>query len=177
MNKYFLVRPNSFWQYGEVDIEGNYPHVKLESFAVSEDEKINSKFDYFIFEIPYKESGKKVTYSNEAIELFTKSKFDVSIGRNIETNEDMVELKSDELGLYLNKPLMLSKIEVKPSKVSGLVNYMKDNEEVFKGYSFCLDTTFASACFYREKHDESLYGPDRKSKKELRRTYTINTRY
>jgi len=177
MNKYFLVRPNSFWQYGEVDIEGNYPHVKLENFTVSEDDKINSKFNYLIFEIPCKQSGKKVTYSNEAIELFTKEKFDISIGRNIETNEDMVDIKSDELGLYLNKTLMLSKIEVKPSKVSGLVNYMKENEELFKEYSFCLDTTFASAYFYREKHDESLYGPDKKSKKEIRRTYTINTRY
>lgn len=179
MNKYFLVRPSAFWRYEDVDIEGNYPRVGVEDFVVSEDDALNNKFNYLIFEVPYKESrlGNKIKYASQARELITGQKFDLIIGKGSESNEDMVILKSKTLGMYLKKPLKLNSIQTKSSKVSGLVNYMKEDTQLFKEYSFCLDTTFEAAYFYKGRHDETLYGPSNSSKRELRRGYSRNIKY
>lgn len=176
MSKYFMVRPNEFWEYDYVDINGEYPHVNVDDFALSKNKKTNSEFNYLIFEVPCKE-GRRVKYGNEAIELFTGNKFDLTVVRDPETNEDIMDLKSDELGLYLSKPLSIDEVVVKNSKVSGLIEYMKDDKELFKNYCYCLDTTFDAARFYKTKHDETVHGLNNNSKKQLRRKFNRIVKY
>ena len=144
MNKYLLVKPSEFWRYDEVNIEGEYPHVTLDDFNL-EEEEMGNNFNYLFFEVPCKERTiGKTKYSNEATEIFTNRKFHFEIIKNEMTGEEEILVYSDELGLYLTKPLVAEEVFTKSSKVSGLVNYLKGHEELFKKYSYCLDTTLTN---------------------------------
>ena len=105
-NVYFLVKPNTFWRYGEVDINGNYPEYLLGNFDV------NREYNFFMFE------GKcnNDYYPDTVKEIFTGKKFNLTI-----YEDDMATIESDELGLYFNGVRNIKDIEIVPSKASGLL--------------------------------------------------------
>ena len=179
MNKYFLVRPSEFWKYDDVDINGEYPHTKVDNFKVSDNRKLNSMYNYIMIEVPYKRNkigDKMVRFTSVGNEIFTGSKFFVEVIYNPDTDENEVNLCSDELGLYLNQPIALNRVIIKNSKVSGLINYLKENEELFKSYCYNLDTTFEASRFYKQRHDETIEGLSKSTKRELRKGFLKNIR-
>ena len=176
MNKYFIIKPSAFWSYDDVDIEGNYPEVTMEDFHVTEEELLDPRFNYLFFEVPCKEkmiSGKTV-YGKVATELISKNKFNVEVTLNPITGTDDIQFYSDELGLYMTSAVELSEAEITSSKASGLLKYLSENEELFREYCRNLDSFTESARFYKERHDETIDGPNNGFKKQLSRGFHRN---
>ena len=164
MNKYLLVKPSEFWRYGEVDVEGHYPHVQLDDF------NIDPKFNFFMIEIPCKEGRKgEVKYSNVASDVFSGEKFEFATVKNEDTGEQEFRLSSDYLGLYTIGNLNLKEHECIPSKVSGLMNYMREHTEVLGIYAHDSLAAIDVSRHYRECYLETINGPSNTAKKSLRR--------
>ena len=172
MNKYFMVRPSDFWRYDDVDIEGNYPVVNITDFNICENEELNSKFNYLFFEVPCRRNG--TVYESEITEIISKYRFTLEINKNPDTEKNEANIYSDELGLYLKKPIALENIEVVGSKVSGLLDHMLVNEELLKNYSLHLDALIESSKFYKERYDDTIDGPGYNLKKYVRKGFFRN---
>ena len=174
MNKYFLIRPNEFWKYDDVDVNGEYPHIKVDNFKVSDNKELNSMYNYFMIEVPYKRNkigDQVIRFSSVGKEIFTGSKFYVEVVYHQELNENQVSLFSEELGLYLIHPIPLKEVITKNSKVSGLINYLKENDELFESYCKNLDNTIEASRFYKQRHDDTMEGLSRSTKRELRKGF------
>lgn len=170
MKKYFLVRPSCFWLNDSVNIDGEFPKAYVQDFNISENETVQSALNFLIFEVPCWEVNGKVGYGNEAREIVSKNKYTLNVGVNI-NGEEIAELHSDYLGLYMIQPLKIDSIECKPSKVSGLVNYLNDNKKDFLNYKRALNSLIEYSRFHKELYDETVSGPSKYSLRCLRNKF------
>ena len=152
-NVYFIVKPSDFWRFGEVDINGDYPRYFLNDFNVY------PEFNYLIFKGSCKDKGEMIEYPHVVRELFTGKKFDLEMKRNQETGEKEIRLYSDELGIYQNKPKKLKSAECSCSKISGMIKYMKRDEEIGYTYLKSIKDTFAESKYFAKEYDKTIMGP------------------
>ena len=156
MKTYLLVKPSEFWKYGSVDINGDYPHTSVEDF------NIDSRFNCFMIELSH---GKRVEDGKEYLKaaniLLTNefdTKLDVVFGKN-DKNERTVEFKSDSLGLYSKNPIVINEVKCIPSKISGMMNYLQENNDLMVNYISSVDNAIIASRFYKELYDETIDGP------------------
>ncbi len=165
MNKYLLVKPSEFWRYDSVDLEGYYPHVDVQDFD------LDPRFNYLMFEVPFKKGSKgQIILDNKAKELFTGQEFDIVSCKNEETDAEEIRLSSSYLGLY-TKNMELNKIMCKPSKMAGMVNFLKEDTDLLSVYKSELEALTDASRFYKSCFEETINGPSKSSKRELRRLY------
>ncbi len=165
---YLLVKPSEFWKYDSVDINGEYKHVTNEDF------NIDNRFNYLMIELS---RGKSVeegkVYSKSAQILLSNeldNKLDVIYGKN-DQNERTIEFQSDSLGIYSVRPLVLSSVICIPSKIPGMMNYLKENEELMVEYISSVDSLIEASRFYKELYDETIDGPNHSLMNGLKKEY------
>ena len=166
-NKYLLVRPSEFWSHDLVDLEGNYAQIPTEDFDV------DPRFNYCMFEIESKRDNKgRMIFDNVAKELLTGEIFTLSFDKS----NSKVRMMSDDLGLYSND-VNLNDILCQPSKMSGIVNYLKENTEVFAKYASEFNALIDASRYHKVMYDETVNGPTKASTRELRRCYRYHGKH
>ena len=170
MNKgYFLVKPSSFSRIGEINIDGEYEYVQCEDFNVTD-----PKENYLIFEVRYEENDGVRYYYEVCKELITRARFNLNIEnrRKRKSSEEVLTavLTSENIGLY-SKVLPLESIEVKSSRVSGLIKHFIDNPEEKEQYCHWLKKMIEEANSYQKEYDDTIDGPSRRLRNQMRSAY------
>ena len=171
MNYYFLIKPSNFSRLGEVNIDGEYEEVINTDFSISSDANINSKLNYLIFEVPCKEKGKDILLGKKATEIFTGNKFDIEYYESNEKNGLEAALNCDDIGLFMVDALNVDDMIVEGAKVSGMLKYMKEHEAEYKNYCVSLNQMIEASTFHNDQYNETVLGPSRSTKRELRKGF------
>ena len=168
MEKYFIVRPSDFWRYGPVDLNGDYEHVDIEDFD------LDPRFNCLMFKVPFTAlKNGMIVPGSEATEITTGSKFEVSFFRNSNMEYDG-KIKSNKRGLY-SKRLSLKDVLCKSSKISGMVNYLRDDEDLLYLYKEELEDMYEYGRYFKQEHDETVNGPSKSSVRGLKRARGYKT--
>ena len=163
---YFMVRPSDFLIYGGVDKEGNTTYQNSKDFEVED-----SGEDFVIFEAYYEEGNNGRRYSNQVREMITNRPFELQVIKAHSKEGDSLLINSEKYGLFQKRALKISEAEVKPIRVSGLLNYFTKNEEASKQYYHELGEFFENARAYKYIYDHSIGGPSDYLVRNVRRDY------
>ena len=164
---YFLLTPSDFLTYGEIDKEGNTTYKRSADFNVEDPGE-----NYVIFEAYYEDTYNGRRYYREVKEKITGKVFDLQVikGRN-KHDGDSILINSEKHGLFQQLPAKTSDIEVKPIRVSGLLNYFQKNEKARNTYLSELGEFFENARAFNYMYTNSIGGPSNYLSRVMKREY------
>ncbi len=167
---YFMLRPDFFVMHSDISKYGETQYQRCKEFVVEDPAE-----NFVIFEVSRDADGKFGYYAKDII---SGRVFDLRVVKpRCEKGEPSILITSDDYGIYQQDFVKLSEVEVRPIRVTGLLNYFNENEEPYAKYCAELEEFYEAARAYKHIYDNSISGPSNYLTRRIRNKFKKNSRY